>query len=99
MKCGPLTFQCACLVCVCRSMQSASRALSNSTALTRIDSDRSFFVLNMARLLSHNTLSRMTDGDGLGLQEGQQVGVDHLGVCRAHSVRELLVDFQAGLLE
>ena len=27
MKCGPLTFQWACLVCVCRSLQSASRAL------------------------------------------------------------------------
>src|SRR5947209_3233504 len=51
MKCGPLTFQCACLVCVWRSMQSASRALSSSTALTRVASGRSFFVLNMSRLL------------------------------------------------
>ena len=52
MKVGPLTFQCACLVCVCRSMASASRAFSSATALTRVASGRSFFVLNMANLLS-----------------------------------------------
>src|SRR5262245_8167256 len=51
MKFGPLTFQCACLVCVWRSMASASRALSSSMALPRMVSDRSFFVLNIARLL------------------------------------------------
>src|SRR5437763_6025803 len=51
MKFGPLTFQCACLICVCRSMQSASRALSRSTTLARVASDRSFFVLNILDLL------------------------------------------------
>src|SRR5262249_29907558 len=51
MNVGPLTFQCACLVCVWRSMQSASRALSSSTTLTRVASGMSFFVLNMVRLL------------------------------------------------
>src|SRR5262249_18440003 len=51
MKFGPLTFQCACLVCVWRSMASASRAFSSSMALPRIVSDRSFFVLNISGLL------------------------------------------------
>src|SRR6266700_2334254 len=51
MKLGPLTFQWACLVWVCRSMASARRALSSSTALPRIVSDRSFFVLNISGLL------------------------------------------------
>src|SRR5436305_756216 len=50
MKLGPLTFQWACLVCVCRSMQSARRAISSSTALTRAASERPFFVLNMVGL-------------------------------------------------
>src|SRR6516162_10389358 len=53
MKFGPLTFQWACLVCVWRSMQSASRALSSSTTLTRVASGMSFFVLYIARLLIH----------------------------------------------
>src|SRR5947208_9799414 len=44
MKSGPLTFQCACLHCVCSSLASASRALSSSTSLTRADSGRSFLV-------------------------------------------------------
>src|SRR4051812_43572622 len=35
------------------SDSSASRALSSSTALTRVASGRSFFVLNMSRLLNH----------------------------------------------
>src|SRR5947209_8440963 len=51
MKLGPLTFQCACLVCVCRSMASASRAFSSSIALTRVASGTSFFVLNISGLL------------------------------------------------
>src|SRR5882672_7317190 len=51
MKWGPLTFQWACLVCVCKSMASANLALSSSIALPRIVSDRSFFVLNMLGLL------------------------------------------------
>src|SRR5262249_30873699 len=72
MKVGPLTFQCACLVCVCRSMQSASRALSNSITLARVPSARSFFVLNMKRLLSQDGASGRC-GAGIGVQRGQQV--------------------------
>src|SRR5262245_52802328 len=75
MKVGPLMFQWACLVCVCRSMQSASRALSNSTTLARVASARSFFVLNMTRLLSHDGSSGRWRA-GLGFQKGQQVLVD-----------------------
>src|SRR5947209_19631458 len=52
MKLGPLTFQWACLACVCRSLQSASRALSSSTALTRVASGKSFLVLNISSFLS-----------------------------------------------
>src|SRR5216684_2200248 len=44
MKCGPFTFQCACFVCVCRSMASASRALHRSIICRRVASGRSFFV-------------------------------------------------------
>src|SRR2546422_962409 len=44
MNVGPFTFQWACLHCVCRSMQSASRWLSRATASPRAASGRSFFV-------------------------------------------------------
>src|SRR5712692_757896 len=44
MKCGPFTFQCACLICVCKSMASASRALHSSIIFRRVVSGRSFFV-------------------------------------------------------
>src|SRR5579883_1990615 len=47
MKLGPLTFQCACLSCVCRSIASASRASSSSTSFVRLACGRSFFVGNM----------------------------------------------------
>src|SRR5262249_36472249 len=65
MKLGPLTFQWACFVCVCRSMQSASRALRSSTALTRVASGRSFLVLNMVRLLVHAVKNRLITPGGL----------------------------------
>src|SRR5438552_4349713 len=44
MNCGPLTFQCACLACVCRSIASASRLLSRSLTWLRTFSGRSFMV-------------------------------------------------------
>src|SRR6516165_1404814 len=65
MKFGPLTFQWACLTCVCRSLQSASRALSSSIALMRLASGRSFLVLNMARPLFHVRLAGMAGAGGL----------------------------------
>src|SRR5262245_15228450 len=99
MKFGPLTFQWACLVCVCRSMQSASRALSNSIALTRMASGRSFLVVNMARLLFHDRLAGMAGGGGLGSQEGQQVLVDPVLVRCAQAVRGALVDLQGRALD
>src|SRR5690242_11441680 len=99
MKFGPLTFQWACLVCVWRSMQSASRAFSSSTALTRVASGRSFLVLNMARLLLHDRLTGMTGGAGLGFQEGQQVLVDLVLEGRAHAVRRARVDLQRRALD
>src|SRR5262245_57635923 len=97
MKIGPLTFQWACLVCVCRSMQSASRALSNSTTLARVSSARSFFVLNMTRLLSHDGSSGRCRA-GLGFQKGQQVLVDLLVMGRAHAVGQTRVDLERGAL-
>src|SRR5205807_2873787 len=62
MKLGPLTFQWACLVCVCRSMQSARRAMSSSTALTRVASERPFFVLNMVVSRLRGFLRYASDG-------------------------------------
>src|SRR5690349_8413516 len=47
MKLGPLTFQCACFIWVCRSMASASRALHSWTIFVRICSERSFLVVYM----------------------------------------------------
>src|SRR5882757_10004735 len=47
MKFGPFTFQWACLVWVLRSIASANRAFSNSTARVRVVGGRSFRVLNM----------------------------------------------------
>src|SRR6516165_9470849 len=88
MKFGPLTFPWACLTCVCRSLQSASRA-----------SGRSFLVLNMARLLFHDRLAGMAGGGGLGSQEGQQVLVDPVLVRRAQAVRGALVDLQGCALD
>src|SRR5712692_9691083 len=41
MKFGPLTFQCACLQCNCRSTASARHALHNSMSWTRFVSDKS----------------------------------------------------------
>src|SRR5262249_21768077 len=61
--------QWACLVCVCRSVQSAKRAFSSSTALARVPSERSFLVLNIKiSRLKHEKqmLSR------LHVQESQQ---------------------------
>src|SRR5262249_26682339 len=94
MKFGPLTFQCACLVCVCRSMQSASRALSNSTTLTRVASGMSFFVLNMLRLLVRalangliTPVTVMRSRSRLASEEGQQVGVDLILMRRREAVR------------
>src|SRR5690606_11111100 len=48
MKLGPLTFQCACFICVARSTASASRACSRLTAALRVLSGISIFVLYMA---------------------------------------------------
>src|SRR5438094_6450376 len=48
MKVGPLTFQCACLSCVCRSVASASRASRSSMTFARVVSGRSFRVLCMS---------------------------------------------------
>src|SRR4051812_20190994 len=82
MKFGPLTFQCACLVCVCRSMQSASRALSSSTTLTRVASGRSFFVLNMVNLLNEareNLLGTSTTGRRIELAGEQTRHACRLG--------------------
>src|SRR5262245_37397960 len=45
MKLGPLTFQWACFICVCRSMASASLAFNSSTSLMRVCSARSIFVV------------------------------------------------------
>src|SRR5215831_8343868 len=99
MKIGPLTFQWACLVCVCRSMQSASRALSNSTTLARVSSARSFFVLNMTRLLSHDGSSgQCRAGLQLGFEKGQQVCVDLLVMGRAHAVGQTGVNLERGAL-
>src|SRR5437762_8683329 len=85
MKFGPLTFQWACLVCVCRSVQSASRALSNSTTLPRVASGRSFFVLNISGLLSDShhdfadLLIRLQVAMGLDdLRERERPGDDGL---------------------
>src|SRR5262249_53895001 len=61
MKLGPLTFQWACLVCVCKSLQSARRALSSSMALTRVASDRSFLVLNMVHLRLESLTRRLEE--------------------------------------
>src|SRR5262249_4977848 len=99
MKFGPLTFQWACLTWVCRSLQSASRALSSSIPLTRVVSGRSFLVLNVARLLFRETLAGMTGGGGLGSQEGQQVFVDSVLVRGAQAVRGALVHLQGGALD
>src|SRR5215213_7479862 len=44
MKLGPLTFQCACLHWVWRSMQSASRRLSKSATRARASAGISFLV-------------------------------------------------------
>src|SRR5713101_2671057 len=41
MKFGPLTFQCACLQCNCRSTASARHALHNSMSWNRFVSDTS----------------------------------------------------------
>src|SRR6516225_4911814 len=99
MNFGPLTFQWACLTGVCKSLQSPSRALSSSIALTRVASGRSFLVLNMAMLLFHNRSVGMPGGGGLGSQEGQQVLVDPILVRRAQAVRGALVDPQGPALD
>src|SRR3989449_10920515 len=36
---------------------------------------------------------------GSALDEGEKIGIDHVGVRRAHAMRELLVDLQGALLE
>src|SRR5262249_35825209 len=95
MKFGPLTFQWACLICVCRSLQSASRALSSSIALTRVASDKSFLVLNMQYPpLFHDWLNGVTRETGLGFQEGQQTLIDLALVACAKTVRGARVDLQ-----
>src|SRR5450631_3943861 len=45
MKWGPLTFQCACLTWLCKSIASASRSLRMAATLRRHFSERSIFVL------------------------------------------------------
>jgi hypothetical protein len=44
MNSGLLTFQWACLVWICKAMQSASRLPNRATAFERTLSERSFFV-------------------------------------------------------
>src|SRR5262245_41201800 len=52
MNCGPLTFQCACLHCVCRSIASARRALRIAMTFVRVASDMMLFLVGyMASLL------------------------------------------------
>src|SRR5262244_1067715 len=36
---------------------------------------------------------------GSALDEGKKIGIDHVSVCRAHAVWELLVDLQGALLD
>ena len=43
--------------------------------------------------------SRHSRATGSALDEGEKVGIDHVGVRRAHAVRKLLVDLQLALLE
>src|SRR5438034_2028518 len=42
-------------------------------------------------------LSLLSQRAGSALDEGEEVGIDHVGVRRAHAVRELLVDLQGAL--
>src|SRR2546425_1952744 len=44
-------------------------------------------------------LSLLSQRAGSALDEGEKVGIDHVGVRRAHAMRELLVDLQGTLLE
>src|SRR5204863_3547498 len=43
--------------------------------------------------------SLLSQRAGLALDEGEKVGIDHVGVRRAHAMRELLVDLQGALPE
>src|SRR5215470_7235584 len=88
MKFGPLTFQCACLHCVCRSMQSASRALSSSTALARVPSDRPFFVLNIASLLKYAFLVRHHFQAERGDTQSERTSAESVQTKRLAKVRE-----------
>src|SRR5882724_6173399 len=59
MKFGPLTFQCACLQCNCRSTASARDALHSSMIWTRFVSDKSIAVAYILVLvLSVGSLAR-----------------------------------------
>src|SRR5256714_13997150 len=42
-------------------------------------------------------LSLLSQRAGSALDEGEKIGIDHVGVRRAHAVRELLVDLQGAL--
>src|SRR6266566_4439065 len=44
-------------------------------------------------------LSLVSQRAGSALDEGEKVGIDHVGVRRAHAVRELLVDLQGAFSE
>src|SRR5437763_10872460 len=43
--------------------------------------------------------SLLSQRAGLALDEGEKVGIDHVGMRRAHAMRELLVDLQGALSE
>src|SRR5262245_14195333 len=58
MKAGPLTFQCACLLCRYRSMTSASRALSRSAMRPRTFVGRSLRVLCIAESFRREDVPR-----------------------------------------
>src|SRR2546430_593776 len=47
-------------------------------------------------ILDFSLLSQRAD---LALDEGEKVGIDHVGMRRAHAMRELLVDLQGALPE
>src|SRR5918997_240497 len=59
------------------------------------------------RIAFHNVVSQRSDlnaartssENSSALDEGEQVRIDHVGVRRAHAVRELLVDLEGAVLQ
>src|SRR5262249_42651084 len=88
MNVVPLTFQWACLHCVCRSMQSANRALRSSIALARVPSDRPFFVLNIESLLKYAFLVRHHFQAEGGDTKSERTSAESVQTKRLAKVRE-----------